>query len=175
MQKTLFPGPVPYTCGGVSQYVLGLCLRTGCAHTAWAGGWSRSASLGHQEKVLHVDMCCTPNMHVQKKIHVNMRVTMSTCKSHVNMQHLFLMGAGRQCLEPRLDGDCWSSPARDGAHLGDVRSRGRVAGRACDLYCEVSSRSAESDMRGRLVWCCVRWLFPGCFSGGSLGPWTPST
>ena len=46
MQKTLFPGPVPYTCGGVSQYVLGLCLRTGCAHTAWAGGWSRSDSLG---------------------------------------------------------------------------------------------------------------------------------
>ena len=119
--------------------------------------------------------CCTPNMHVQKKFHVNMKVTMSTCKSHVNMQHLFLMGAGRQCLEPRLDGDRWSSPARDGAHLGDVRSRGRVAGRACDLYCEVSSRSAESDMRGRLVWCCVRWLFPGCFSGGSLGPWTPST
>ena len=33
-----------------------------------------------------------------KKFHVNMKVTMSTCKrkSHVNMQHLFLMGSARR-------------------------------------------------------------------------------
>ena len=32
----------------------------------------------------------------------------------------------------------------------------------------VSSRCAGSDMRGRLVWCGVRWLFQGCCSCGRL-------
>ena len=47
---------------------------------------------------LHVNMQFFLNMHVQKKSHVDMQKIscqdenhMSTCKSHVNMQHLFLM------------------------------------------------------------------------------------
>jgi hypothetical protein len=32
----------------------------------------------------------------------------------------------------------------------------------------VSSRGEGSGMRGRLGWCCVRWLFQGCCLGGRL-------
>jgi hypothetical protein len=36
----------------------------------------------------------------------------------------------------------------------------------------VSSRCTGSDMRGRLDWCGVRWLFQGCCSGDRLRHWT---
>ena len=44
MQNALFLGPACTRV--VSQCVLGPCLREGCAHTAWAGGGSRSDALG---------------------------------------------------------------------------------------------------------------------------------
>jgi hypothetical protein len=44
-----------------------------------------------------------------------------------------------------------------------------VCGWACGgLGDAVSSRSAGSDMRERLVWCGVLWLFQGCCSGVCL-------
>jgi len=33
---------------------------------------------------------------------------------------------------------------------------------------------SELDMCGRLGWCGVRWIFPGCCSSGCLGPWSPA-
>jgi len=122
VQKPLFPGPTPHVRGA---YVLGPCLRAGCAQAAWAGGGSRSDALG----------------------------------------------AGRRCLAPRVGGGRWSGPARGGARLGGGASAWARGGPGDT----VSSRGAESGMRGRLGWCGVRWLFQGCCSGDSLGPWTDAT
>jgi hypothetical protein len=49
MQKTLFPGPDPHVRG---EYMLGPCLRAGCAHAAWAGDGSRSDDLGAGRRCL---------------------------------------------------------------------------------------------------------------------------
>ncbi len=121
MQKTLFPGPA--CTRGVSQCVLGQCLRTECAHAARAGDGSRSD----------------------------------------------VLSAGRRCLTPRVGGDSWSSCTRRGAAGGCAGAwpRGGPSG-------AVNDRGAESCMRGRLGWCGVRWLFPGCCSGGHLGSWAPT-
>jgi hypothetical protein len=34
------------------EYVLGPCLRAGCAHAAWAGGWSWRDALGAGRRCL---------------------------------------------------------------------------------------------------------------------------
>jgi len=49
VQKPLFPGPTPHVRGA---YVLGPCLRAGCAQAAWAGGGSRSDALGAGRRCL---------------------------------------------------------------------------------------------------------------------------
>jgi len=50
MQKTLFPGRARITVRGA--YVLGPCLRAGCAHAAWAVYGSRIDSLGAGRRCL---------------------------------------------------------------------------------------------------------------------------
>jgi len=50
MQNALFLGPA--CTRGVSQCVLGPCLRAGYAHAAWAGGGSRSDALGAGRRCL---------------------------------------------------------------------------------------------------------------------------
>jgi len=55
------------------------------------------------------------------------------------------------------------SPSQRSAHVRAVCGWSRGG-----LGDAVSSRSAGSDMRGRLGWCGVRWLFQGCCSGGRL-------
>jgi hypothetical protein len=50
MQKTLFPGRARITVRGA--YVLGPCLRAGCAHAAWTVYGSRSDSLGAGRRCL---------------------------------------------------------------------------------------------------------------------------
>jgi hypothetical protein len=59
----------------------------------------------------------------------------------------------------------WSSCSGRGAAGGcaGAWARGTSGG-------AVSARGAESGMRGRLGWCGVRWLFPGCYSDGRLCP-----
>ena len=76
------------------------------------------------------------------------------------------MGAGGRCLAPLVVGVRWSGPplqrrGRLGVMCG--RSRGGLGD-------SVSSRGAASGMRGRLVSCCVQWLFQGCCAGRHLGP-----
>ena len=114
-QKTLFSGM------HAGADVLG--LRPGCAHTALAGGGSRSDALG----------------------------------------------AGRRCLAPRVGGGRWSSPARGGACLGGWCASEWACG---GLVGDVSPRGAESDRRGRLGWCGVRWISQVRRSGGRLGIWS---
>ena len=56
-----------------------------------------------------------------------------------------------------------------GSRLNQRGPTWSLYGRACGrLGDSVSSRSAGSDMRRRLGWCGVRWLFRGFCSGGNL-------
>jgi hypothetical protein len=77
------------------------------------------------------------------------------------------MGAGGQCLAPRVGSVRWSGPARNTPRMRAVCEW--TGGGLGDL---VSSCGAGSGMRGRLVWCGVRWPFQGCCSGGRLRHWT---
>jgi hypothetical protein len=58
------------------------------------------------------------------------------------------------------------SPLQRRGHLRTVC--GRARGGLGDV---VSSRSAGSDMRGRLGWCGVRWLFRGFLRRSQAGAW----
>ena len=74
------------------------------------------------------------------------------------------MGAGRRCLSTRAGGVRWSGP-----QLLQFRRMWTLTGRAREkLGVVVSSRSAGSDMRGRLGWWGVWWLFRGFCAGRHL-------
>ena len=61
-----------------------------------------------------------------------MQVTMSTCKSHVNMQHLFLMITGATTEAERADA-VFPVIAADGSrHAISIRGKNIVATRATD-------------------------------------------
>ena len=91
------------------EYVLGPCLRAGCAHAAWSVVGSRSDALG----------------------------------------------AGSRCLAPRVGGGRWSRAARNWTGLGGGASTWASGGPGV----AVSSRGAESGMRGHLGWCGIWWVF----------------
>jgi hypothetical protein len=80
-----------------------------------------------------------------------------------------VLSAGRRCLTQRVGGDHWSSCTRLVAAGGCAGTWPRGGPRGV-----VNDHGAESCMRGHLGWCGVRWLFPGCCSGGHLGSWAPT-
>ncbi len=120
------------------------------------GVQSSSTCLESQEHGRHLQKTLflgpDPHVHWAYVLGPCLRVGCSHAAWSVGGSRSDALGAGRRCLAPRVGGVSWSSAGSCGEVLGEGAGAWASGGPGG----AVSSRGAESVMRGRLGWCGVQ-------------------